>query len=395
VPGSIHGKGEPLRTGHAVRFAAPILALTAVVAACGSDNNSGSAATTAASAATTAAATTAAATTTVAGATTSSVATSATTAASSAFADVVAAAEKEGKVTLYSVMVPDINTRLTDAFKQAYPKINLEIIRVPGNEIDAKLDAEKKTGSAGADIVANVNYPWVAKATTDGSLATVTGPDATSPAWKGTQYSLNDNVLMVTFTNIGLGWNKGAAPAGVKSFDDLLDPKYGGGKIGLPDPIAAVVADFYATLEDTYGPDYLTKLAAQKPVFFPGAVPLEQSMVSGDISVGGYTTNIGVSAAKASGAPVDFVTPKNAWAPPIEAYVPAWSKHPNAAQVLMNFMASEKGQEVLAKNSFSPLPNIPGTAGSLNDVKVADVKRITTPGWYDTYYANWKKTFGR
>jgi iron(III) transport system substrate-binding protein len=386
-----------LRIGIGVRFAATTLALVAVASACGSDNGNGESTATSASETTIAPATTAATTTASSGTadTTAASETTSTGAASSAFDDVVAAAEKEGKVTLYSVMVPDINTRLTEAFKQAYPKIDIEIIRVPGNEIDAKLAAEKQTGSGGADIVANVNYPWVAKATSDGSLATITGPDATNSAWKGTDYSLNDNVLMVTFTNIGLGWNKGGAPDGVKSFDDLLDPKYGKGQIGLPDPIAAVVADFYATLEDTYGPDYLTKLAAQKPVFFPGAVPLEQSMVSGDIAVGGYVTNIGVSTAKASGAPVDFVSPKNAWAPPIEAYIPSWSKHPNAAQVLMNFMASEKGQEVLAKNSFSPLPNIPGTAGSLADVKVADVKRITTPGWYDTYYANWKKTFGR
>jgi iron(III) transport system substrate-binding protein len=382
-----------LRTRHGVRFGAAILALVAVASACGSDNNDGGAAATTAGATTVASDSTSAAAS--GAATTAPSATTETSAASKAFDEVVAAAEKEGKVTLYSVMVPDINTRLTEAFKQAYPKIDIEIIRVPGNEIDAKLEAEKQTGSGGADIVANVNYPWVAKATSDGSLATITGPDATSSAWKGTDYSLNDNVLMVTFTNIGLGWNKGGAPDGVKSFDDLLDPKYGDGQIGLPDPIAAVVADFYATLEDTYGPDYLAKLAAQKPVFFPGAVPLEQSMVSGDISVGGYVTNIGASAAKASGAPVDFVSPKNAWAPPIEAYIPSWSKHPAAAQVLMNFMASEKGQEVLAKNSFSPLPDIPGTAGSLSDVKVADVKRITTPGWYDTYYANWKNTFGR
>jgi iron(III) transport system substrate-binding protein len=70
-------------------------------------------------------------------------------------------------------------------------------------------------------------------------------------------------------------------------------------------------------------------------------------------------------------------------------------KHPNAAQVLVNFMATPAGQEVLGKDGYSALPNIPGTVGPIEQASIANVKRITQPGWYDSYYADWKKTFGR
>src|SRR5690606_25857312 len=55
---------------------------------------------------------------------------------------IVAAAVEEGEVTLYSVVVPEINDRLESAFEDAYPDIDLEIIRTVGGEIDANLDAE-------------------------------------------------------------------------------------------------------------------------------------------------------------------------------------------------------------------------------------------------------------
>ena len=358
-----------------------------------------------AAAATAALATTAAATTTPAttsGSDTTTATSGADTSAAAGTADaaawdeVVAAAEEEGSVVMYSVMVPDINDRLSAAFAEAYPEIDIEIIRVLGNEIDAKLDAEKETGAAGADIVANVNYPYTISASESGDLLPIVGPDATSPSWAGTDYVINDDVQLVTFRNIGLGWNTEEFPeGGPTSFEDLLDPKYADGRIGLTDPIAPVVADFYATLEDNYGPEFLEQLAAQEPVFFPGAVPLEQALAAGEITVGGYVTNVGIEAAKASGAPVEFALPENAWAPPIMAYIPAWVERPNAAQVLLNFMASPEGQEVLGLNSFSPLPDIPGTFAPIETVTVANVQRSIEPGWYDEYYARWKTIFGR
>ena len=309
---------------------------------------------------------------------------------------VVAAAEEEGQVVLYSVMVPDVNERLEAAFSEAYPEIDMELIRVQGNEIDARLDAEEETGTEGADVVANVNYPWALTASEEGRLTDFVGPNATGPDWAGTEYLINDNVQLSTFANIGLGWNTDALPdGGPTSFEDLLDPEYAGGKIGLTDPVAPVVADFYATLEDNYGPDFVEQLAAQDPVFFPSAVPLEQALVAGEISVGGYVTNQGIVVAQAEGAPVEFASPENAWLPPILSYIPSWSARPDAAQVVIDFMASPEGQAVLGEGSFSPVPGVEGTFGSIEDASVADVQRSVEPGWYEEYYAAFNDTFGR
>lgn len=307
--------------------------------------------------------------------------------------DVVAAAEEEGSALLYSVVVPDINTRLEKAFEEAYPEIDLQIIRSVSGEIDANLDAEKTTGAEGGDVVLHVNYPWVEAAQKNGDLVEPVGPNATGKQWR--RFMVDKTTQISTFTMIGLAHNTDALDEGPTSFEDLLDPEYAGGKIGLPDPAAPVVADFYATLQDIMGDDFLDKLAAQDPVFYPSVVPIEQALAAGEVDVAGYATLPGISGLTEQGAPVEFTLPEGGWASPIWTYIPKWSKHPNAAQVVYDFFASPEGQEALGKDSISPLADVPGTFASVDKVTVADVDRITDPEWFNPYYTDWKSTFGR
>lgn len=313
-----------------------------------------------------------------------------------AWDEVVAAAEEEGRVVFYSVMVPDVNDRLVAAFSEQYPNIEIELLRVMANELDSMLDAEESTGSDGADVVANVNYPWALDAADAGRLADFVGPEATGPNWAGTDYLIDGKIQYSTFANLGLAWNTDAFPdGGPTSYQDLLDPAYAGGQIGLTDPVAPVVADFYATVQDLEGEDYLEQLAAQEPVFFPSAVPLEQALAAGEITVAGYATNQGITTAAADGAPVEFASPEGAWVPPIMSYIPAWAARPNAAQVLIEFMASPAGQEILADGSFSPVPDVPTAFGPIEGVTVSNVDRAVEPGWYDEYYGTFNEIFGR
>ena len=76
------------------------------------------------------------------------------------------------------------------------------------------------------------------------------------------------------------------------------------------------------------------------------------------------------------------------------AFIPGWSKHPNAAQVLFDFMSSEEGQAIINKNSISPLPGIPGLLDS-QYVQVGDLSLYTSPGYIDTATKKWQATFHR
>jgi iron(III) transport system substrate-binding protein len=66
--------------------------------------------------------------------------------------------------------------------------------------------------------------------------------------------------------------------------------------------------------------------------------------------------------------------------------------HQSAAQLLADFMVSPQGQEIVAKNISSVLPNIPGAATTNDQVRVADLSRLT-PDNVSKYQTRWDALF--
>ena len=48
--------------------------------------------------------------------------------------------------------------------------------------------------------------------------------------------------------------------------------------------------------------------------------------------------------------------------------------HPNAAQVLANFIITEPGQEAIARKAASVLPDVPGAVTTVDKVRVQDLE---------------------
>jgi len=311
------------------------------------------------------------------------------------WAETMRAAAKEGKLTYYSVMLPGINEKLERGFERAYPDVDLEIVRVTGAEIDSRLDAEKKTGADGADIVSNVNYSWLAEAVENGDLIAPTGPEATADRWVNSKVAASSPLLQTTaITALGIGYNTEIVAEPVKGYEDLTKPEFKG-KIGLVNNAEQAAAGLYAWMKDQFGEDYWEKLAAQDPVFFDSAVPMQEALVSGEIGVAVWGANSLIEPAKGEGAPVEFVLGDPAWGPQTMTYIPEWSAHPNAAQLLYDFLASDEGQTIVSEGNISVLEEIEGGLGTTETVSVIDLDRVTDPKWYDAQQAEWRKTFGR
>ena len=309
---------------------------------------------------------------------------------------VVRAAEREGQVSLYSVMLPVINERLEKAFEEAYPKIDLKVTRVLGDKIDSTLDAERTTGRGGADVVNHTNLPWIQGGLKAGYFVDAVGPNAIKPEWTG-KYLRDGKLQTSLFTVLGMATNKSVTDTEVKDYTDLLKPELKGGKIGVVDPFVPSLAAFYAFLEENYGGEkFLRDLAAQKPVVYQSAVPMEQALIAGEIAVGSWVTSAGIKDAASKGAPVKFVFPPKAFAAGNTTYILKWAKHPNAAQVLMDFLATREGQTAIAKDNVSPLDGIEGTLGAASTVSSGDVKtQLANAEWGKEYYDRWQDIFGR
>ena len=117
---------------------------------------------------------------------------------------------------------------------------------------------------------------------------------------------------------------------------------------------------------------------------------MAQALTSGEIvvspSVQPLVTEVN------SGAPVDWVLPQQPWGTPWYSHVLNTAPHPNAAQVLANFLVTVAGQTALNDGYAAALPNIPGAVARAQDIALPNPEDLT-PEKVEQYSQQWQKLF--
>ncbi len=300
-------------------------------------------------------------------------------------------AKQEGAVTIYSSQGLDVLNDLAAKFKDKYG-ITLEVVRGIDSELIPKVDAENQTGKNVADVFAFASSQWGVDNAAKGLFVAPTGPAFDDPAYdKASNVSADGTQFISTAAVFGYAWNTDRYSNGMKGYADALDPELAGGKVGVIDVhTSTVLVDFYQFLEAQMGPDYLTKLAAQKPKIYPSGLPMAQALTSGEIAATVYAGPLVDE--KAKGAPVDYGLPDKVWGARFNTVILKAAPHPNAAQVLADFMITKEGQEALARKSASVLPDITGAVTTVDKVAKQDLTKLT-PDVVAAYQAKWDAMF--
>jgi iron(III) transport system substrate-binding protein len=283
-----------------------------------------------------------------------------TTAAAAAWDQLVAAAQKEGKIVVSGPPVPEARTKMPEAFKQRF-NIDMDYLAVNSSQLASRIETERAAGQytmdvsmGGPDTVYATFLPnkWLDPLKPALILPEVLDPKVwpTGGPWFRDPAGETSLQLFNTITPIGYINTSSVAPDELKTVDDLLNPKWKG-KVASYDPsvnggglIAGSViytvkgADFakqlYQGQEIAYTRDY-QQIAdwvahdsypiglAITPVYmnqYQGAVPV-QELVLPDLptaTAGGY------------------------------GIISLWNQapHPNAAKVYVNWIASKDGLSV-------------------------------------------------
>jgi iron(III) transport system substrate-binding protein len=274
---------------------------------------------------------------------------------------IVAKAKAEGSVTIYTIGAPTGYAALAAKFKDLYG-INVTVNRQVDNTLVAQINAEESTGKAVADV-------WVAtaKPLILGALDHKWVVDAVGPNFFAKRYDREKMLIgkawIAGSSLLGIAWNTSAFPQGVKDLTDFLNPAFKG-KLSIPDPrISPSNVDWYNWATSAYGAGFLTKLAAMNPKVYGSSLTAAQAVASGEII--GATQAAGSAAVtlKAAGAPVAYALPNHgkAWNAANIGMVLKQAPHPNAAQVLANFLISPAGQALAQQGLGALYPNVPGT----------------------------------
>jgi iron(III) transport system substrate-binding protein len=357
-----------------LRFASvPLLCLALVAAACGGDDDDDETAT---------------ATTAASGAAPADD-------ADAALEELVAAAEEEGSVTIYSSQGLDQLNALGAAFEEEYG-ITVEVVRATDGDIIPRLETELATNTSGGDLVVMAAQAFMETQAEAGSFVDPTA----SPQLAGLadydvdQYMHEGNIFEVGAAVLTFAWNTNELPEGLTDYEDLLDPALADGQIAVVDPaIGPAVVDFYLWLEESFGEDFITDLAAQDPRIYPSALPIGEALTSGEVSASAYAAPVQLVPAAENGAPVDFgISEVGAWGARYFGAIPKSADSPNAAALLADFMVTAQGQEIVQGASGSVLPDIPGTLITNDRVRVMDLE-ATAPEPAAEFVEEWNGLF--
>ncbi len=147
-------------------------------------------------------------------------------------------------------------------------------------------------------------------------------------------HTITYNTNLVKGADVPTGWQS------------LLQDKWRG-KILMADPRnSPTLMEWAMLMHDTYGADYLKRLAALKPRVVASTLPGTQMVAAGEAAFVLPNLRMVSYSLIEKNAPLDDVTPSpNSGLESILA-ISAQAKHPAAARLLTNFILSKAGQEV-------------------------------------------------
>lgn len=310
--------------------------------------------------------------------------------AGGSWGDVVAAAEDEGTLNVYTVSPPLQIERMTEAFNEAYPDIKVNMTLGSG-ELVARVESEMQGGAVGGDVFLFSDPTFFTKHTDD--ILRLQGPNVEkwpAEAWKEdgkapipTQYPWTVFV-----------WNTEIFPEGFKTWDDLLSPEVKG-RLGVLDYVSPALVTTADWMQKELGEDYFADMSKLSPKRYNSAVVMGQAVASGEVGVAYLSTPSIVQGLEADGAPVESATPEAGFALEWGGGALKAAENPNAALVFMDWLLSPEGQEAVNGDGLgaSALPDVPGAVDLGDSWEVFDPTTVT-PESTDDYQDFITKYFG-
>jgi iron(III) transport system substrate-binding protein len=270
--------------------------------------------------------------------------TGATVRASETEASVYAAAKKEGKVVYWTSYDTETMDAMGARFAKRFPGIAIEPFRInPGPAIE-RIITQSRAGQLNVDAVNGfVSYmPQLV----DRGLAISFPYDEVLGVPKGRLVYDNKGLVEIHLDSPIVYNTTWVKPGEIKSWDDLLDPKWSG-KI-IMDARGVSFAILAGKWGEEKTADFLRRLLANKPIIMKSGTQVIEALAGGQGAIGIGTYAGRAIQYKEKGAPIEWarVSPVPTGIILIMAGLKG-SAHPNAAHLWASFWATPEGQEAI------------------------------------------------
>lgn len=275
------------------------------------------------------------------------------------------AAAAEGLVVFYSSVPSTVLETLAAAFSKEHPGIRLEYYRSTSTGVLNRLNAEIDAGRVNADVVHLADTTEMDALKRRERLARY---DSAEYAAYPSRYIDPDKTWFTArahFTVIGYNTRLVPPTQVPTSWLDLTAPS-SKGRISVTDPRSIGGGTYWRhAMWALFGPAYMQNIAANQPLLTLGIANINDRIISGEVAMAPNFSYLIDEAMLVKGAPIAAAYPKEG-APLIPGLVGAVAKgpHPNAAKVLVDYIASRRGQEVFNGNyTYSVRPDVPRMKG--------------------------------
>jgi iron(III) transport system substrate-binding protein len=259
----------------------------------------------------------------------------------------IEAANKEGKVVLYSAMDLPVGEKLGKAFEAKYPGIQVQVERAGSERLFQRIAQEFASGIHAADVVnssdASHFIPWKQ----NGWLAPFVSEDIAK--YFPVEYRDPDGMFATTrlyLSSIAYNTNlvkPGDAP---KSFADLLDPRWAGKMVkGHPAYSGTIMTATFQMVREL-GWEYFEKLSKQRVMQVQSSTDPPKKLSLGERAVMADGNEYGVVLLKEAGQPVEPVYPTEG-TPTISGPtgIFATAPRPNAARLFQAWLHTREAQQ--------------------------------------------------
>jgi iron(III) transport system substrate-binding protein len=287
-------------------------------------------------------------------------------------AKIVAAAKKEGSVTMYTTFAEKDQPALIDPFEAKY-RVKVNIWRAGTDKVLQRTLAEAAARKYNVDLI-HFGSPEMEALSREKILQGVKSPvhadlqPGSVPPHREWAATLLSVWVQVYNTNL---IQKRDLP---KSYKDLLDPRWKG-KLG----IEAKNQDWFASVVDVMGGgergiQFFRDLVARNGISArTGHTLLNNMVIAGEVPLALTVYNYMPEQAKKKGAPIDWFALEPAIARSNAIGVARRAPHPNAALLFYEYMLGE-GQQYLVKMDY--VPSNTKAASPLKGVKILQTDPI-------------------
>jgi iron(III) transport system substrate-binding protein len=290
--------------------------------------------------------------------------------------ELIAAANKEGRLAFYTAMDLMVAENFAKAFQASYPGINVRVERAGAERVFQRIGQEMESRIHAVDVVNSSDGAHLIAWKRNGWLASYL-PEEVAQHYPAEYYDPDGRwvTTRVWLSSLGYNTNLVKPQDAPKSFADLLDPKWTGKLVKAHPAYSGTIMTATFAIVRELGWGYLEKLAKQRVMQVQSSTDPPKKLALGERAVMADGNDYNLIQLKEAGQPVELVYPAEG-TPVITGPSAVFESapNPNAARLFQSWLHSLPAQQILIdfarQHSVHPLVTDKPGARKLNEIKL-------------------------